>query len=140
MTTSIDTSIIVSLGSHKTELNSPASNALESVAAGGGLVISAPVFAELIAAPGFNEESIAEFCAGAGIVIELEMAETVWREAGRSFQAYAKRRRHSGDHHPRCILADFLIGAHALVNGYALLTMDKSIYRAAFPALKLLTC
>lgn len=41
--------------------------------------------------------------------------------------------------HPRRILADFLIGAHALTNGYALLTLDKSGFRSAFPALKLLT-
>ena len=93
-----------------------------------------------MAAPGFTEASLTEFCSATGIVVEWQMTESVWREAGRSFQAYAKRRRRSGDHYPRRILADFLIGAHALVNGYPLLTMDKSIYRAGFPALKLLTC
>jgi len=36
---------------------------------------------------------------------------------------------------PRRILADFLIGAHATVNGYKLLTMDAGVYRAGFPRL-----
>lgn len=105
----------------------------------GALVISPPVFAELMAAPGITEEFLTEFCADAEIAVDWQVTENIWREAGRAYRAYARRRRRSGDHHPRRILADFLIGAHALANEYALLTMDKSIYRAAFPALKLLT-
>ena len=40
---------------------------------------------------------------------------------------------------PRRILADFLIGAHALRNGFPLLTLDDRIYRAAFPGLIVVT-
>lgn len=40
---------------------------------------------------------------------------------------------------PRRILADFLIGAHALHSGYRLLTLDDRFYRTAFPRLSLLT-
>jgi predicted nucleic acid-binding protein len=36
-------------------------------------------------------------------------------------------------------LADFLIGAHAAVNGYRLLTLDAGLYRASFPKLVTLT-
>ena len=139
MSTAIDTNVIVSLWSREPKLSAPASIALETAAAGGALVVSAPVFAELIASPGFTEDDVAEFCVGAGIDVEWQITENVWREAGRAYRAYAQRRRRSGDRHPRRILADFLIGAHALVNEHALLTMDKSVYRAAFPALKLLT-
>ena len=35
------------------------------------------------------------------------------------------------------MLADFLIGAHAQVRAYRLLTMDERIYKAAFPTLKI---
>ncbi|NBU28536.1 MAG: DNA-binding protein, partial [Caulobacteraceae bacterium] len=37
------------------------------------------------------------------------------------------------------ILADFLIGAHAAVAGYALLTRDPRRVRAAFPGVELIT-
>lgn len=39
----------------------------------------------------------------------------------------------------RRILADFLIGAHALVKGYTLLTLDEGMYRAAYPRLGIVT-
>ena len=40
---------------------------------------------------------------------------------------------------PRRILADFLIGAHALDRGASLATMDEEHYRTAFPKLDLIT-
>jgi hypothetical protein len=55
----------------------------------------------------------------------------------RAFQAYAARRRRHGEAGSRRILADFVIGAHALQNGFRLLTLDDRIYRAAFPTLKI---
>jgi predicted nucleic acid-binding protein len=39
------------------------------------------------------------------------------------------------DQGERRILTDFLIGAHAFVNGYKLLTLDARVYEAAFPRL-----
>ena len=63
------------------------------------------------------------------------MDESIWRTAGKSFQKYANRRRNQRAGQPRRVLADFLIGAHALEKGYSLLTLDEGIYRAAFPKL-----
>lgn len=52
--------------------------------------------------------------------------------AGKAFQAY---RRGGG---PRLsLLPDFLIGAHAAVRGYTLLTRDARRYRTYFPKLKI---
>lgn len=34
---------------------------------------------------------------------------------------------------------DFVIGAHAFVEGYTLLTLDEGMYRAAFPRLGIVT-
>ena len=58
-------------------------------------------------------------------------------EPGGAFQACAARRRRHGEAGPRRILADFVIGAHAIEKGYRLLTLDDRIYRAAFPDLKI---
>jgi hypothetical protein len=98
--------------------------------------VAAPVFAELIAAPGRTEEFVTAFLDENGIAIDWELGEQVWRLAGRAFQAYAERRRNQRDHGTRRLLADFLIGAHADIRGYRLLSLDERIYRAAFPKLK----
>ena len=39
----------------------------------------------------------------------------------------------------RRILADFIIGAHALANGFRLLSLDQGLYRVAFPTLAIET-
>jgi len=78
-----------------------------------------------------------DFFAETGIGIDWQLSEEIIKTAGRAFQSYVVRRRASGAGHPRRILADFLIGAHALVNGYTLLTLDQRHYRNAFPKLKL---
>ena len=139
LTTAIDTNVLVSLWGPDPTLNDAAGMALDAAAEMGALVVSPPVFSELMAAPRITEDRLAQFFADMGIAVEWVITENAWRAAGRAHRAYAQRRRHSGDPHPRRILADFLIGAHALTNGYALLTLDKSGFRAAFPALKLLT-
>jgi len=100
------------------------------------LVVSAPVFAELMAAPGRTESFLDSFFRATGIRIDWTLDEEIWRAAGRAFQQYAGRRRKQASG-PRRILADFLIGAHAFVGGHRLLTLDDHLYRAAFPALGL---
>jgi predicted nucleic acid-binding protein len=72
-----------------------------------------------------------------GISIDWALGESIWRTAGRTFQAYAARRRKQPDAGPRRILADFLIGAHALEGGHSLLTLDDHLFRTAFPHLTL---
>jgi len=54
--------------------------------------------------------------------------------AGKAFLTY--RRRGGTKHSP---LPDFLIGAHAAIAGYQLLTRDASRYRTYFPRLRLIT-
>jgi predicted nucleic acid-binding protein len=135
MTTAIDTNIISALWKNEDALNRQAKGALEKVFGRGKLVISGVVYAELLAAPGRTEAFLDEFCEETGIGVEWELAEGIWRAAGQAFQSYAARRREQKDTEPRRLLADFLIGAHALVNGYSLLTLDEGMYRTAFPRL-----
>ena len=139
MTTSIDTSAIIALWDADDALSEAAETALEAAFRRGNLVFAAPVFAELLAAPGRTEAFINRFLEETGIAVEWDLDERVWRSAGRAFQAYVERRRkeRSSERNPepRRILADFPIGAHADVRGYRLMTLDERLYRAAFPKL-----
>jgi predicted nucleic acid-binding protein len=135
MTTAIDTNIIVALWDKDPTLSLAAQTALETAFNRGGVAVSAPVFAELMAAPGRTETFVNSFLEETGIVVEWELGEAVWRSAGRAFLSYAKRRRKQRDSGTRRILADFLIGAHAEKRGYRLLTLDERLYRAAFPSI-----
>lgn len=137
MVTAIDTNIIVALWQEDQAVSGAAEKALEAAFRRGSLVVAAPVFAELIAAPSRSEDFVVLFLAENGITIDWNLEEPIWRSAGRAFQAYAERRRNQADHGTRRLLADFLIGAHADVRGYRLLSLDERVYRAAFPGLKI---
>ena len=139
MTTAIDSNILVALWDADDTLHRSARQLLEEASETGQLVINGLVYAELLAAPGRSEEFLDRFCEETGIRIEWELKERVCREAGNAYQKYAERRRKQGTNGPRRILADFLIGAHALVNGYKLLTLDGRMYRASFPKLRVET-
>jgi hypothetical protein len=136
MTTAIDTNIIVGLWHDDPGLSAAVEAALEAAFRRGGLVIAAPVFAELIAAPGRTEDFVSTFLSENRIAVDWSLEESIWRAAGRAFQVFAERRRKQGEQGSRRLLADFLIGAHAQIHGYRLLSLDERHYRAAFPALK----
>jgi len=139
MTTAVDTNVVIALWDKDSTLSSAAERALDTAFNRGILVAAAPVFAELIAAPGRTEAFVGSFFEDTGIAVDWELTEQIWRSAGRAFQAYAERRRKQRDSGARRILADFIIGAHALANGFRLLTLDDGLYRAAFPTLTLET-
>jgi len=135
MTTTVDTNVIVALWNRDPGISLSAQKALEKAFSRGSLFISAPVFAELVAGPGRSEAFVTSFLDATGIAVDWDLGEVVWRSAGRAFRAYAERRRRRREPGPRRILADFLVGAHAQVRGYRLLTLDERLYRAAFPGL-----
>jgi predicted nucleic acid-binding protein len=139
MTTAIDTNVVVALWDKDPTFSLAAQTALEAAFNRGGLVVSAPVFAELIAAPGRTETFVSSFLEETGIAVDWDLGEAVWRSAGRAFRYYVERRRKHGDSGSRRTLADFLIGAHAQTRGYRLLTLDERLYKAAFPTLTIET-
>ena len=139
MTTAVDSNVVIALWDKDSALSLAAQNALEAAFHRGNLVAAVAVFAELIAAPGRTETFVGSFFEDTGIAIDWELGEQVWRAAGRAFQAYAERRRKQRDVGTRRILADFLIGAHAVSNDCRLLTLDDRLYRAAFPTLAIET-
>ena len=139
MITAIDTNVVIALWDEDSALSLAAQNALETAFNRGTLVAAAPVFAELIAAPGRSEAFVDSFFEETGIGVDWELPEQIWRLAGRAFQAYAERRRKQRDSGSRRILADFVIGAHASANGCRLLTLDNRLYRSSFPTLAIQT-
>lgn len=139
MTTAIDTNVIVALWDAEDTLHRPARAALDKAFGEGTLVISGAVYAELLAAPGRTQSFLDRFCEEAAIEVEWELGEKVWREVGTAFHSYAARRRRQRGAQPRRILADFLVGAHAFVSEYTLLTLDAGIYQMSFPKLQIAT-
>jgi predicted nucleic acid-binding protein len=135
MTTAVDTNVVIALWDRDAALSLAAQTALDSAFNRGSLVAAAPVFAELMAAPGRSETFVSSFFQKTGIGVDWDLPEQVWRLAGRAFQSYAERRRKHHDVGARRFLADFVIGAHALANGCRLLTLDDRLYRSSFPTL-----
>jgi hypothetical protein len=138
MTTSIDSNIIVALWRDTHSSNRIAAKLLHHAQKRGKLVVSAPVYAELMADPDRTESELDEFASDTGIAVEWTIEEVIWREAGRAYRDYARRRIRSGGGPPRRVLADFIIGAHALIRGYTLLTLNGRDYVAAFPTLPII--
>lgn len=134
----VDTNVLADLWAGAPAGAEEARDALQAAQESGKLVISAPVFAELLAGPGFERGRVERLLAKAGIDIDWEIGEGVWRLAGRAFEDYAGRKRRSGAAGPRRLLTDFVIGAHALLSAGRIITRDLGLYRAAFPQLHLI--
>lgn len=139
MTTAIDTNVLIALWNEDDALNERARTALDAALSRGSLVIAGAVYAELLAAPARSEAFLDSFCRNTSIAVDWDFNEAIWRAAGRAFQLYTARRRKEPGAGPRRILADFLVGGHAVHNGFRLLTLDEGLYRAAFPRLGLLS-
>lgn len=139
MITAIDSNVLIALWNEDDTLNTLARAALDGALGRGNLVIAAPVFAELLAAPSRTEDFLDAFFRDTGIDVDWSLSQAVWRSAGLAFHEYVARRGKQRDSGPRRILADFLIGAHAMQNGFRLLTLDNRLYRAAFPRLTIQT-
>jgi predicted nucleic acid-binding protein len=138
MTTAIDTNILVCLINSADPLNKAVERTLDTFSTE-RLMICGAVYAELLAFRGRTESVLDGFLLDTRIDVDWSISESVWRSAGQAFSKYAARRRKNTSGHPRRILTDFIIGAHATGNGYSLLTLDDKIFRPAFPKLKLLT-
>src|SRR5260370_18052417 len=120
MTTAIDTKVVVALWNEENTLNTQARSALDAAMGRGSLVIAAPVFAELLAAPSRNEGFLDSFCRETRISIDWNLDEAVWRAAGRAFRAYVGRRKaQRGAGLPRS-LPEFFVAAHSFQKGLLL--------------------
>jgi len=134
--TAIDTNILSALWSNEAAAIDVAQQ-LGDARSFGALLISPVVYAELLAYPKATESFVNGFLADTGITVDFEIAEIVWVDAGRRFAHYADQHRKAGHGAPRRLLADFLIGAHALLQADRLMSLDAARYQQYFPELKL---
>jgi predicted nucleic acid-binding protein len=139
MRTALDTNVLSALWSVE-PLSAAVSDALEDAAAAGGLVICAVVYAELLAHPKASPDFVDGFLAATDIAIDFTLGEPVWREVAARFSKYAVRRRTSRGGSAKRLVADFMVGAHALIRADRLLTLDRSRYARDFPELEQITC
>ncbi len=137
MRTAIDTNVLSALWSKEASASDIARN-LGNAKAEGGLVVSGPVYAELLAYPKATESFVNDFLADTGIALDFAFQQPVWVEVGRRFARYAKRRRRSAHQGPKRLLADFIIGSHALAHADRFMTLDPKRYKRDFPELKLI--
>ena len=137
MRTALDTSVLSALWSKEPLAPDTARN-LGNAKTEGGLVVAAPVYAELLAYPKATESFVNGFLADTGIEVDFEFRQPVWLEAGRRFARYAKRRRRTTGQGPRRLLADFIIGSHALAQADRFMTLDPKRYKQDLPELKLI--
>ena len=136
MRTAIDSNVISAIWSGEPTGQAMVAR-LGDAATQGALLVSPAVFAELHAYPGAAPEFVKRFLDSTGIVVDFQLEAAVWLESGERFARYAARRRMSSGAGPRRILADFLIGAHALLQADCLMTLDPKVYQQDFPELLL---
>ncbi|WP_425147928.1 type II toxin-antitoxin system VapC family toxin [Deinococcus sp.] len=98
------------------------------------LIISPPVYSELRASRHWT--TVNSWLGASAVSTEWRMPPSVWERAGEAVRGYADLRK-SGTL-PRRIAADFLIAAHAEHHGAEVMTFDAAVYKAVFPAARLI--
>ena len=154
MITAVDTNVLLDVLIPDAPHGDESERALAEALRAGAVVVSDPVYAEL-AAHFPEQESLDRFLTGTGLRLAPSHAGALYR-AGRAWTEYLRRRpatvacpqcgaaqelrcdRCGASVQPRQhVVADFIIGAHALVNADRLLTRDRGYYATYFPELKL---
>ncbi len=134
--TALDTNILSSLWSN--EPTAPNIQVhLNRARHEGPLLIGPIVYAEALAHPTLAIDRFHEFLENTKIQASFDMQDDVWTNADLRYRSYAARRRMPSGEEPRRMLADFLVGAHALRYADRLMTLDTARYKQDFPTLLL---
>jgi len=136
LTSAVDTNVISAIWANQSaEL---AEGVLNEARLRGSLIICGIVYAELLAHPHISPRDAERFLLDSEIKIEASHDQDLWREAGLCYRNYSERRRRAKHKSSRRPVADFVIGAHALLRADCLLTFNAADYRRDFPRLKIL--
>ena len=130
--TLVDTSVLIDVATDDPNWADWSQQKLERASLQGPLLINEIIYAEL--SVGFDRiEELNAFLTGAGTEMHYLSAPALFL-AGKAFAQY---RRAGGIR--SSILADFFIGAHAMVSRLPLLTRDARKYQTYFPDIKVIT-
>jgi predicted nucleic acid-binding protein len=134
--TALDTNILSAVWSNEASARRIV-ECLTAAKRDGAVVLSAFAYSESLAHPHATAKFVQDFLHTSGIKVEYAFPQELWSIAGERFAQYADRRRIATSNLPRRILADFLLGAHALVGADRLMTLDAAFYERNFPELRL---
>lgn len=136
MRTALDTNVISSIWSGEPS-SAQVRLALVEALSLGGLVLCPVVYGELRAYPGATQKFVDGFLDATKIAVDWELNASVWQLAAERFARYAERRRVAKAGNPKRLMADFLVGAHALRHADRLMTLDRGSYEREFGELVL---
>ncbi len=127
----IDTCVVSDLADEKSDWFEWSSSTLENLDDSHSFVINDVIYAEtsiiFSSIEDFNEYIT---------LLDFSMALIPRDALFLAGKAYFKYRKNQGN---KCnVLPDFFIGAHAAVNGYALMTRDKGRFSSYFPTVELI--
>lgn len=152
MTVALDTNVLLDIISQNAEHRRSSLQKVRDALRDGAVIVGEVVFAEL--SPSLADHASARaFLDAVGISYQASSAQAL-HHAGTAFRAYLQRRvfrcARCGTSVnmtcPNCrtsvtgrqhVVADFMIGAHALVHAGRLLTRDRGYYSTYFPDLVL---
>ena len=132
MITAVDTNVLVDILEPDPQHGAASGNALTRCLAEGTVVACDVVWAEAATVYGEKQAELLAALATLGIAYS-EVSQEAALDAARHWSAYRSR----GGSRQR-IAADFIIGAHALVQCDRLLTRDRGFYRSGFSNLAVL--
>jgi predicted nucleic acid-binding protein len=126
----VDSNVLLDILGKETVWTPWSSHALQDAANDSRLVINAVIYAEI--SVGYDDIETAD----AALPAQVTRENIPYEAAFLAGKAYRRYRRQGGAR--QSPLPDFFIGAHAAVQGYALLTRDAQRYRFYFPKVRLI--